>query len=387
MKIGCPRETKEHEYRVGLIPAAVKEYVDGGHEVLVQKGAGLGSGISDAEFSEAGASLAETGGEVWEAAEMIVKVKEPLPPEYNLMKPGQIVYTYFHFAADETLTRACLEKGIIALAYETVQEADGSLPLLKPMSEVAGRMAPLMASFYLTRVQGGRGLLPTGVPGVNPAKVVILGGGTVGSNAARVAAGLGASVLILDINLDRLEHLGNIMPANVFPVHADAYTIEKGIRDADILIGAVLIPGARAPKLIKREHLGLMKPGSVFVDVAIDQGGCAETSRPTTHGNPIYEVDGIIHYCVANMPGAYARTSTFALNNRTMKYGIKLARHGLETACSEDPALLKGLNIYKGRITYKPVAQAFGLEDYHSPAREMLQGQTPGNEATIASPA
>lgn len=362
MRIGCLKEIKNHEYRVGLIPATVKAYVEAGHEVYLEQGAGLGSGILDEEYAAAGARLLEDARDVWHIAEMIVKVKEPLPEEYPLMKGGQLVFTYFHFAADEGLTRACLERGISALAYETVQEADGSLPLLKPMSEVAGRMAPIVGAYYLDRVRGGRGNLLPGVPGVAPGNVLILGGGTVGSNAARVAAGLGAMVSIMDINLNTLEHLGNILPSNVVPLYNDSHSLEKGLREAHLVVGAVLIPGARAPRLITREHLKLMKSGSVIVDVAIDQGGCTETSRPTTHTDPVYVVDGIIHYCVANMPGAYARTSTFALNNCTVKYGLQLANKGLERACRENPALARGLNLHQGRITFKPVAEAFGME-------------------------
>ncbi len=373
MKIGCPKEIKSQEFRVGLIPAAAKAYAERGHEVYIERGAGLGSGIPDSEYAAAGGKICATAEEVWKASEMIVKVKEPLPVEFDLMQSGQLIYTYFHFAADETLTRACLEKNIAALAYETVQVPDGSLPLLKPMSEVAGRMAPLMAAFYHGKPYGGRGLLATGVPGVSPANVVIIGGGTVGSNAARVSAGFGARVTLLDINLDTLEHLGNIMPFNVAPIFSDAYTLEKSLRQADIVIGAVLIPGAKAPKVIKREHLKMMKPGSVFVDVAIDQGGCAETSHPTTHADPIYVVEQIVHYCVTNMPGAYARTSTFALNNRTIKYGLRLADLGVEAACGADPALMNGLNMYGGLITFQPVAEAFGLEKSYKPAPEAFR--------------
>lgn len=372
MIIGCPKEIKSQEFRAGLIPAAVKTYVDNGHQVYIESGAGAGSAIRDEHYAAAGANICATPREVRDRAEMIVKVKEPLPPEYDLMKPGQLIYTYFHFAADEKLTRLCMEKKIVALAYETVQMPDGSLPLLKPMSEVAGRMAPLMGAFYIGKVHGGRGLLPTGVPGVSPASVLIIGGGTVGANAAKVAAGFGARVTLLDINLDTLEHLGNVMPSNVSPIYADPYTLDKGLREADIVIGAVLIPGTKAPKIIKREHLSIMKPGSVLVDVAIDQGGCAETSRPTTHIDPVYIVDGVVHYCVANMPGAYARTSTFALNNRTNKYGLKLANQGVEAACQNDSALMNGLNMYKGSITFKPVAEAFGLEKYYRAPAELL---------------
>lgn len=372
MKIGCPKEIKSQEYRVGLIPAAVRTYVEKGHEVCVEKGAGLGAGIPDELYVAAGSKICETAGDVWNWAEMIVKVKEPLPPEYDLMRPGQLIYTYFHFAADERLTRECLGRGITALAYETVQKPDGSLPLLKPMSEIAGRMAPIMGAFYLGKLYGGRGLLATGVPGVSPANVLIIGGGTVGRNAAKVAAGLGARVTLLDINLDILEHLGNIMPGNVSPIYSDPYTLDKSLREADVVIGAILIPGAKAPKVLKRAHLKTMKQGSVFVDVAIDQGGCAETSRPTTHGDPVYIEEGVVHYCVANMPGAYARTSTFALNNRTIKYGLKLADLGVEKACASDSALLNGLNMYKGFITCEPVAEAFGLKAKYKPAAEAI---------------
>ncbi|SDN62125.1 alanine dehydrogenase [Desulfonauticus submarinus] len=362
MLIGCPKEIKNNEYRVGLTPASVKAYIQHGHKVLIESGAGLGSGIGDEEYVKVGATLVETAEEVWQKSEMIVKVKEPLPQEYPLMQEGQIVYTYFHFAADEELTKACLDKKIIAMAYETVQEPNGNLPLLKPMSEVAGRMAPLMAAFYLAKSQGGLGVLPTGVPGVLPANVVVIGGGTVGSNAARIAAGFGAKVTVLDINANTLEHLGNIMPSNVFTCFSDHVTLEASITEADIVIGAVLIPGAKAPKLITRELLNKMKPGAVFVDVAIDQGGCAETSRPTTHSDPIFIEENVVHYCVANMPGAYARTSTFALNNVTIKYGLKLADLGVEQACKQDSVLMKGLNMYKGILTCPPVGAAFGLE-------------------------
>jgi len=373
LKIGCPKEIKNHEYRVGLIPASVRAYVDAGCEVYVQRGAGLGSGISDEEYVAAGARILDTAAEVWGVADMIVKVKEPLPQEYSLMKEGQVIYTYFHFAADEHLTRACVERKIVAVAYETVEEADGSLPLLKPMSEVAGRMAPLMGAYFLARPNGGRGLLPTGVPGVMPATVLVIGGGTVGSNAARVAAGLGARVIVLDKKPSVLERLGEIMPPNVFPTYSDAISLEYGLREADIVVGAVLIPGAKAPKIIKREHLRTMKPGSVIVDVAIDQGGCAETSRPTTHADPVYVEEGIIHYCVANMPGAYSRTSTFALNNVTIKYGLEIVSKGVERACRENPAIKKGLNMYKGVITYKAVAEAFGMESLYKPVDEVLK--------------
>jgi alanine dehydrogenase len=320
VNIGCPTEIKNHEYRVGLTPASVHAYVDSGHTVYIQKGAGQGSDIADEEYIQAGATIISTAADVWEQSDMIVKVKEPLPAEYPLMRPEQLIYTYFHFAASEKLTRACMDSRITALAYETVQEDSGLLPLLKPMSEVAGRMAPIMGAFYLGRPRGGRGVLATGVPGVLPADVVVIGGGTVGANAARVAAGL----------------------------------------------------GAKAPKLVTRSLLRSMHPGAVIVDVAIDQGGCTETSFPTTHDNPVYDEEGIIHYCVANMPGAYARTSTFALNNATIGYGLQLANKGIERACAESRPLMRGLNMYKGTLTCEPVADAFALQKACRPATDLF---------------
>lgn len=369
MKIGCPKEIKNNENRVGLTPNAAHAYVAAGHQVFVEKGAGLGSACTDKEYEAAGAKLLPTADDVWATADMIVKVKEPMPSEYAKMRENQLIYTYFHFAADETLTKACMDSKIIALAYETVEDGP-ALPLLKPMSEVAGRMASLMGAFYLAKTQGGRGLLPMGVTGVAPAEVLVLGGGVVGTNAAQVAAGLGCKVTILDVNLGRLEYLGQIMPANVTPLYSDAVNLEKCLHSADIVVGAVLIPGAVAPKLIRREHLKMMQPGSVLVDVAIDQGGCVETSKATTHSDPTFVVDDIIHYCVANMPGAYARTSTFALNNATIRYGLKLAGSGVEKACKESAGLKMGLNMYKGAITYKAVAEAFGMP--YTPAEKLI---------------
>lgn len=371
MKIGCPKEIKNNENRIGLTPNAVRAYKAAGHMVLVEKGAGLGSACSDAEYKAAGARICSTAEEVWTKADMIVKVKEPLPEEYAKMRAGQIIYTYFHFAADKKLTEACLERKIIGIAYETMEDK-GALPLLKPMSEVAGRMSALMGAFYLAKTQGGRGVLPMGVTGVAPANVLVLGGGTVGANAARVAAGLGAQIIILDVNLARLEYLSEVMPPNIMPLYSDPLNLANGLKNADCIIGAVLIPGAKAPKLIKREMLKQMKPGAVLVDVAIDQGGCFETSRPTTHSDPVYEVDGIMHYCVANMPGAYSRTSTFALNNATLRYGLLLAEKGAEQACRENSVLKSGLNIYKGSITYKAVADAFGLDRLYKNADSVL---------------
>lgn len=371
MKIGCPAEIKNNENRIGITPNAAHAYVLAGHEVFIQKGGGQGSAITDDEYIKAGAKILPNAEEVWDTAEMIIKVKEPLQAEYGLMKENQLVYTYFHFAADEELTKACLDRKIISLAYETVQEGH-ALPLLKPMSEVAGRMSSLMGAFYLAKTQGGRGLLPMGVTGVAPAEVAVLGGGVVGTNAAYTAAGLGAKVTILDVNLNRLEYLHDVMPANVTGVYSDPVNLEHYIKSADIVIGAVLIPGAKAPKLLRREHLKIMKPGSVIVDVAIDQGGCFETSHPTTHTEPTFVVDDIIHYCVANMPGAYARTSTFALNNATLGYGLMLANKGAEKACRENAALRLGLNTYKGVITYQAVAEAFGMMGNYKPVEQVV---------------
>ncbi|MGB2579487.1 alanine dehydrogenase [Elusimicrobium simillimum] len=371
MKIGCPKEIKNNEYRVGLTPNAAEMYVKAGHQVYIETGAGKGSAIEDTDYEKAGCKILPAAAEVWNTADMIVKVKEPLEQEYPLMREGQILFTYFHFAASEPLLKACLKQKIISIAYETVEE-NGALPLLKPMSEVAGRMAMVMGAFYLGKPYGGRGVLATGLTGVAPASVTILGGGVVGTNAAKMAAGMGANVSLLDLNLARLERLSEILPPNVDGLFSDNVTLENALRNADIVVGAVLIPGAKAPKLVRKEHLKIMKPGSVMVDVAIDQGGCFETSRPTTHSDPIYEVDGIIHYCVANMPGAYARSSTFALNNATLKYGLELANKGAEKACRENPALKSGLNTYKGVITLKAVAEAFGMLDNYTPPEKFL---------------
>ncbi|MFP4392545.1 MAG: alanine dehydrogenase [Desulfohalobiaceae bacterium] len=373
MKIGCPREIKDSEFRVGLTPAAARAYIQNGHSVVIQKGAGLGSGISDEEYEQTGALLLDSAQEIWQQAEMIVKVKEPLPEEYGLMRPGQIIYTYFHLAASQELTQACLEREIIAVAYETVQEENGALPLLKPMSEVAGRMAPLMGAFYMARPFGGRGLLPTGVPGVLPANVLIIGGGVVGSNAAKTAAGFGCQVTLMDIQVNILEHLGNILPVNVFTQFSNSHNLEAALERADIVIGAVLLPGAKAPKLLGRKELQRMKPGAILVDVAIDQGGCSETSRPTTHRDPVYLEEGVLHYCVANMPGAYSRSSTFALNHATIGYGLQLANKGIKKACLENPVLCRGLNAYQGILTCQPVAEAFALQNFCRAPQELMQ--------------
>ena len=362
MKIGVPTEVKNHEYRVGLIPAGVAEYTRRGHEVFVQRGAGLGSAIADAAYEEAGATMLEGPEAVWQAAEMIIKVKEPLSSEYERIKPGQLIYTYFHLAAVPELAEVLLDKEVAAVAYETIQLPSGQLPLLEPMSEVAGRMAIQVGARCLERESGGKGILLGGVPGVGRARVIIIGGGTVGTNAAKMAIGMGAQVSILDINVARLRYLDDIFGNRVQTLHSNPETITREVSRADLVVGAVLVPGARAPHLVTREHLGRMEDGSVVVDVAVDQGGCIETCHPTTHEDPTYEVEGIIHYCVANMPGAVARTSTFALNNVTLAYGLELAERGLEEAVRQDPVLALGVNTYGGHITYEAVAEGLGLE-------------------------
>jgi alanine dehydrogenase len=361
MIIGAPTEVKTDEYRVSLVPAGVETLVKSGHTVLVQAGAGVGSGISDAEYESHGARILSTADEVWAQAELIVKVKEPTPEEYDRVRPGQVLFTYFHFAAGEELTRAMVQRGAICIAYETIQEPDGSLPLLTPMSEVAGRMAIQEGAKYLERPQEGRGILLSGVPGVPPANIVILGGGVVGTNAAKIAAGIGALVTILDVNVDRLRYLDDVMPQNVFTLYSNAFNLRKSLQEADLLIGAVLVRGDRAPILVSREMLKLMKPRAVIVDVAVDQGGCVETIRPTTHSHPTYMVDGILHYGVANMPGAVAGTSTYALTNVTLPYLRNLADKGWKQACRQDEALLKGLNVAEGKIVFEPLSELFDL--------------------------
>ena len=362
MLIGVPREIKTNENRVALVPAGAEALVQHGHQLFIERGAGLGSGFSDAQYEAAGATVLETAEEVWARAEMIMKVKEPIAVEYPRIRDGQLLFTYFHFAADEALTRALVDSRAVAVAYETVQLPSGELPLLTPMSEVAGRMAVQAGAKYLERYHGGRGLLLGGVPGVPPADVVILGGGVVGTNAARIAAGMGAHVHILDVALERLRYLSDVMPANCDLIYSNRYNILEQLGHADLLIGAVLLPGAKAPMLVKREDLKLMKPGSVIVDVAVDQGGCVETIHPTTHEDPIYEIEGVIHYGVANMPGGVPRTSTLALTNATFPYAARLARDGWKEAARRDPALALGLNIVNGKIVYPGVAEAFGLE-------------------------
>lgn len=362
MIIGIPKEIKNNENRVGMTPSGVAELVNHGHTVYVQQGAGTGSGFADETYAAAGARPAATAAEVYAAAEMIVKVKEPIEPEYALVRPGQALFTYFHFAASRQLTESMLAGGAVCIAYETVEKSDRSLPLLTPMSEVAGRMAVQEGARFLEKPQGGKGLLMGGVPGVKPARVLVLGGGTVGTQAAWVAAGMGADVVIADINIDRLRHLGEVMPRNVSTLFSSAHNIRAELPSTDLVIGSVLIPGDKAPHLLTRDMLRLMQPGSVLVDVAIDQGGCFETSHPTTHSEPAYTVDGIIHYAVANIPGAVPHTSTLALTNATLPYVLALADKGWRQACRDDAALAAGLNMVGGKVTHRAVAHAFGLE-------------------------
>lgn len=362
MIVGVPREIKSDEYRVAMIPVGVEELTRAGHTVLVQAGAGQGSGISDEAYVRSGAQIAPDAASIWKLADMMVKVKEPMPDEWPLMRAGQIVFTYFHFAADERLTNAVMASGITAVAYETIRDARGNLPLLTPMSEVAGRMSIQEGAKYLERPFQGRGILLGGVPGVAPASVAVLGGGIVGANAAKVAAGLGAHVFILDINLDRLRYLDDVMPRNVTTLFSDRHTVLDCISSCDLVIGAVLIPGARAPMLVRREDLSRMPPRAVIIDVAIDQGGCVETSRPTTHASPTYIVDDVVHYCVTNMPGAVGRTSTYALTNVTLPYAVQIANKGIDQACRDNVGIATGVNIKKGKITNKAVAETFGLE-------------------------
>ncbi len=361
MLIGVPREVKTDEYRVAMLPVGAEELTRAGHKVLVEAGAGVGSGISDEMYAINGATIVNTANEVWSAADLIVKVKEPQATEWPLIRPGQLIFTYFHFAASEELTRSVMATGATALAYETLRGPKGDLPCLTPMSEVAGRMSIQEGAKYLERPQLGRGILLAGVPGVAPAHIAILGGGVVGKSAARIAAGFQADVVLLDISVDRLRYLEDIMPPNVNTLFSDRHNIREQLRLADLVIGAVLVEGARAPRLVTREDLKLMKPGAVIIDVAVDQGGCIETTKPTTHSNPTYVVDGIVHYCVTNMPGAVGRTSTYALCNVTLPYVLRLANQGLAAATTADPGLANAVNLHKGRITNRPVADTFGL--------------------------
>src|SRR6266567_9253318 len=361
MNVGVAKEIKTNENRIALVPAGAEMLIGAGHTVLVETGAGSGSGFPDEAYTAVGATIAPDAATVWAKGEMVMKVKEPIEREWKYMRRGQTIFTYFHFAADKELTRAHLKSGAICIAYETVEEPSHELPLLTPMSEVAGRMAVQEGAKYLEKLYGGRGVLLGGVPGVAPAKVVILGGGIVGINAAKMAAGMGAKVTIVDLSLERLRYLSDVMPANCVLIHSNRHNILEQIATADLVVGAVLITGAKAPKLIRRADLKLMQAGAVIVDVAIDQGGCVETIHATTHENPTYVVDGIIHYGVANMPGGVPRTSTLALTNATFPYAKRLARNGWKKACKEDPALLLGLNVVEGKVVYPAVAEAFGL--------------------------
>jgi len=364
MLIGVPKEIKTNENRVGLVPSGAEALVRGGHEVFVQATAGEGSGFTDAQYTAVGATILATADEVWSRAEMIIKVKEPIAVEWPRMRKGQLIYAYFHFAADEPLTRAVMASGAVAIAYETVQLPNGHLPLLTPMSEVAGRLAVQQGAKYNEKIFGGRGVLLGGVPGVTPAKVVIIGGGVVGINAAKMAAGLGANVTILDTSLDRLRYLDDVLPKNVSTLYSNRHNILESVADADLIIGAVLLPGKKAPNLITREDLKGIPDGCVIVDVAVDQGGCVETIKPTTHENPTYFVEGVLHYAVANMPGAVPRTSTLALTNATLPYALRLAKLGWQEACRRDEALRLGLNVIDGKIVYAGVAEAFGLPSH-----------------------
>lgn len=361
MRIGVPREVKNDEYRVAMLPVGVEELVLDGHEVLIEAGAGLGSGLTDEEYSASGAIIVATADKVWSESDLIVKVKEPQVSEYARLRAGQILFTYFHFAASRSLTDAVLNSRSTAIAYETIRDAKGSLPLLTPMSEVAGRMSIQKGANFLERPEEGRGILLSGVPGVAPAEVVVLGGGIVGANAARVAAGLGANVCILDVNLDRLRYLDDIMPPNVTTLFSDRHMVRDRLIHADLVIGSVLIPGARAPHLVRADDLKRMKNGSVIVDVAIDQGGCVETSRPTTHADPTFITDGVVHYCVTNMPGAVGRTSTFALCNVTLPYVRRIASKGWKAVAQSDPGFALGLNMIDGYVTHEAVAKTFSL--------------------------
>lgn len=362
MIIGVPKEIKISENRVGMTEAGVRQLVKEGHTLLVEKDAGVGSGISNEQYEKAGAKIIDTKKEVYAKAQMIMKVKEPLPDEYDLMQENQIIYTYLHLAAEPKLTKVLCERKVKAVAYETIQYDDMSLPLLTPMSEVAGRMATQIGAFYLQRDHGGKGILLGGVTGVKPAKVTIIGGGVVGTNAAKMAMGLGAHVTILDVNTKRLEYLDDIFKGRCETLFSNAKNIEDSVKDSDLLIGGVLITGHKAPTLVSKEQVGQMAKGSVVVDVAVDQGGCIETCKPTSHQNPTYEVNGVIHYCVPNMPGVVPRTSTYALTNVTLKYASMLAAMGVEEACARDRALFKGVNVYNGHVVYEPVARDLQME-------------------------
>jgi alanine dehydrogenase len=365
VRVGIPKEIKADEYRVAMMPVGADVLVKSGHEVFIEAGAGVGSGFTDEAYTRVGARVIESAPELFAKSDMIIKVKEPQPAEISLFHAGQIVFTYLHLAADKELTEACRRSGITGIAYETIKDKAGRLPLLTPMSEIAGKMSIQEGAKYLEKPMRGRGILLGGVPGVPPANVVVLGAGIVGTNAAKVAAGLGATVVLMDVNLERLRYLDDVMPANVSTIFSDPHTVKEHLALADLVVGAVLIPGATAPRLVTRKDLTTMKAGAVVVDVAIDQGGCFETSKPTTHQNPTYDVEGIIHYCVTNMPGAVGRTSTMALCNATLPYAVKIANKGYEKAAAEDPGLKEGINLVAGKITHAAVAQSLGLK--HEP--------------------
>lgn len=369
MIVGVPKEVKDNEYRVGMVPAGVKALTEAGHKVLVEEGAGEGSGISNDEYRQAGGTLTACE-KVWSQAEMIVKVKEPVPEEYPRLRQHQVLFTYLHLAPLPELTRVLLDKKVIGIAYETIKEPDGSLPLLIPMSEVAGRMAIQIGAQYLEKSQGGRGILLSGVPGVPPAQVVIIGGGVVGINAAKIALGMSAQVTVLDNSVHKLRYLDDVFLGRVATLASNSITIAHSIRKADLLVGAVLIPGASAPKLVTRQMIPTMKKGAVIVDVSVDQGGCIETTRVTTHSHPTFYVDGVLHYCVANMPGAVPRTSTFALTNATLSYTLKLAKQGLKGAIQSDAGLSEGVNVFEGHVTYRAVAESQGV--VYKPVSELL---------------
>lgn len=364
MKVGCVKEIKNNEFRVGMTPDNVKSYVNAGHEVLIEKGAGVGSGFSDDEYAASGAKMIDSAKEVWDTCEMMIKVKEPLPEEYDLFHEGLILYTYLHLAADKAQTDALLAHKVKGVAYETLIERNGTIPLLAPMSQIAGRLSIQEGAKYLEKIFGGEGVLLSGVPGTPKAKVVILGAGSVGTNACKIAVGMGADVTILDINIQRLAYLDDIFGARIQTLVSTDVNIEKSVKEADLVIGSVLIPGKSAPKLFKKEYLKEMKPGSVFVDVAVDQGGCGETTKVTYHDDPIYVVDGVVHYCVGNMPGAVPRTSTIALTNATLNYGLQIANKGLEQACKDNDVIYSAINTYAGKLTCKAVAESFDGYEY-----------------------
>jgi alanine dehydrogenase len=379
MIVGLPKEIKDNEYRVGLTPAGVRALTDAGHKVVVERSAGVGSGFGDDLYTRAGATLIDSADEVWQQGEMIVKVKEPIAPEYPRMREGQLLFTYLHLAPDTELTKQLLERKVTGVAYETITDRKGTLPLLTPMSEVAGRMAIQVGATYLEKMMGGRGILLGGVPGVPAARVVIIGGGVVGTNAAKIAVGMGAHVTIIDNNLDRLRELDDIFLSKISTLASSAYMIHDAVSTADLIVGAVLVPGAAAPKLVTRGMLKDVPDGAVIVDVAVDQGGCIETTHPTTHSDPTYYVEGVLHYCVANMPGAVPRTSTFALTNATLPYALKLANKGFMDAVNSDAGLKAGVNTYAGKLTYEAVAVAQGLE--YTSFDEITSSSTTGKTA------